>query len=58
MQPANPVIRGSPWSWMKLTVMGRELDDGCGTGRRAPPGSVQRARSQLVCASMSEAEAG
>jgi len=58
LHPAKPIMRGDPWSWMKATVMGRDVDEGCGTGRRAPPGSVQRARSQLVCTSMSDADVG
>lgn len=39
-------------------VSGREPEDGCGIERSAPPERVQRARSQLVCASTSEAAAG
>ena len=43
---------------MKLIVTGREVCDGWGIWRKAPPGRVQRARSQLVCAYTSDAAAG
>ncbi|MNO00649.1 hypothetical protein D3C81_2205790 [compost metagenome] len=58
LQPEKPDMRGEPRSWMKVTVRGREFEDGCGMVRKPPPGWVHRARSQLVCARMSDAEAG